>query len=147
MAMPEAPMNKDDFSFSAKNKVGLPWQVTGVQSVSVSEGMHQLAHVQFRSGVLRANAPHNVGPFDARNTVHSYSKSSVPSMPVKGKRIIPLATTSYIIARGQKRSMSVNEWRSYIERDGARDSTMAGLAQPCQACGLPPHSGGRVDPS
>ena len=77
MAMPEAPVNEDDFSCSSKNDVGLPWQVTGVQPVSVSEGMHQLAHEQFRSGVLRANPTHDFGPFAARKTVHSYSKSSV----------------------------------------------------------------------
>ena len=54
----------------------MPGQVSGVEPVSVSEGMYQLAYEEFRSRALRANTPHDCGPFGARKIVHAYPRSS-----------------------------------------------------------------------
>lgn len=52
MAMPEAPMNKNDRVVFFKYEVRFAGQVAGVQTVTVSKAMKSLAYKLFRLGVL-----------------------------------------------------------------------------------------------
>lgn len=69
MAMPEATVNEDDGLIFRQNNVGLPWEVFGMKSVTVTMMPECLTYKLFRLYVFGPNMRHAVMPLLGRHYI------------------------------------------------------------------------------
>jgi hypothetical protein len=61
MAMPEAPLNLDDFAAARKDDVGAAWEILAMKAKTKAEGMKELPDSKFGLGVGFFDARHALG--------------------------------------------------------------------------------------
>ena len=68
--MPETTVDENHLPESRKNEVGTSRKVLDVESVTVAEGMRDLADDDFRLGMSLRDSRHHASPFLASHNVH-----------------------------------------------------------------------------
>ena len=69
MHVPETPIDVDDLPQSWENKIRGARQRTDMQTVTVSQGMHEPANKKFRGCVLRLHRRHDSGSLSFRDSI------------------------------------------------------------------------------
>ena len=59
VSVPEASMHKDDFLTGSKNQIWAAGKFRGVQSIPVSQTVHEPTKSQFWTGILRVDCSHD----------------------------------------------------------------------------------------
>jgi hypothetical protein len=79
MAMPETPVDHNDFSFACKHQIRFAGKLPVVQSEAETQPMYETAHRQLRGGVLTVDATHTGAPVLHREIVHTEALYIGPS--------------------------------------------------------------------
>lgn len=62
MEMPEAPVNKNDFTPRDEDDVWFSRKILAMESVAIAQRVGYLSDAHFRSSVLATHGPHTGGP-------------------------------------------------------------------------------------
>lgn len=76
MSMPEATVNENGQPESWQDQVRRAWQVSTIQSKTISHPVQHPAHHEFRTSILWSYASHQSGTFFRRQCVHSLAVAS-----------------------------------------------------------------------
>ncbi len=70
MAVPEAPVHKDDLAARGKDQVRPSWNRCRVKAIAITEGMHKAADAHFRLRVLVSHTAHALTALGWRECIH-----------------------------------------------------------------------------